>query len=226
MKTRLAIIFCVLLLASLSCRVFNQVIGAPVAYIRVGADPTVSISPSELDQAREILQARLDNAPLHGKATAVVDGNSVRVDLTDASDLEAAAGLVNQRGAVDFVRSEDELIIGSKVPEGLPVILTDADLKLVTYYTDTANKPAIFLEFTPEGTKKLAEFTAENIDIYLAVVQDGIVVSSPRIATEIKDGSAIITGKFTLESANELIVILRAGRLPFQPVLLETKLVK
>ena len=41
---------------------------------------------------------------------------------------------------------------------------------------------------------------------------DDKVISAPRIREPILGGSGIISGSFTVESANELAVLLRAGR--------------
>jgi len=48
----------------------------------------------------------------------------------------------------------------------------------------------------------------------LAIVLDERVISSPRINEPILGGSGVISGNFTVESANELAILLRAGALP------------
>jgi preprotein translocase subunit SecD len=224
MKTIRVILLCVLLLTGLACQVANQALGARQAYIRVGTDPSVTVSPSDLDQARSILQNRLDKAPLKGRASVVVDGESIRVDLTAASDLEAAVALVSQTGAVDFLSADEVLYTGATVPPGLPVILTEADFQSASVQTNTAGQPDVAFTLTAEGTKKLADFTSANIGKFLVIARDRIVVSSPRIASAIQDGEGIISGNFSEEEAAELAAILTAGRLPFPPVVLETKL--
>jgi protein-export membrane protein SecD len=47
-----------------------------------------------------------------------------------------------------------------------------------------------------------------------AIVLDDKVISAPRIREPILGGSGVISGNFTVESANELAVLLRAGALP------------
>lgn len=48
----------------------------------------------------------------------------------------------------------------------------------------------------------------------LAIILDGTLYSAPRIQTPITAGEGEITGSFTLEEANDLALVLRAGALP------------
>jgi protein-export membrane protein SecD len=79
----------------------------------------------------------------------------------------------------------------------------------------------IGLEMTDEGAQKFQTYTAANINTYLAIVLDKEVISSPIIETAIPEGSAVIRGNFTLESAQQLVIQLRYGSLPV-PLRVET----
>jgi len=65
-----------------------------------------------------------------------------------------------------------------------------------------------------------ANLTATNVGKRLAIVLDGKVVSAPVIREAIPSGQAQISGNFTVNDANDLSVILRAGALP-APVIVE-----
>ena len=65
-----------------------------------------------------------------------------------------------------------------------------------------------------DGTRKMAELSAKYLHKQFAMVLDGKVLSAPVFQAVINTGSAQITGNFTMEEANELALLLRAGSLP------------
>ena len=58
-----------------------------------------------------------------------------------------------------------------------------------------------------------------------AIVLDGKVISAPRILGPITGGSGQITGNFTVEQADNLAVLLRAGALPAKLTVVEERTV-
>lgn len=75
-------------------------------------------------------------------------------------------------------------------------------------------QPAVAFQFNSLGAKKFGEITQANIGFPFAIVLDNKVITAPRINSAILNGSGIITGNFTVESANNLALLLRAGALP------------
>ncbi len=75
-------------------------------------------------------------------------------------------------------------------------------------------QPVVAFSFDTKGARKFAEITKKNVGHPFAVVLDGRVVTAPNIRTPILDGRGIIEGNFTVESANTLALLLRAGALP------------
>ncbi|QBD78909.1 protein translocase subunit SecD [Ktedonosporobacter rubrisoli] len=59
----------------------------------------------------------------------------------------------------------------------------------------------------------LSKFTADHVNDFLTVTLDRKVVSSPRIQSQLP-GSGIITGRFTLTEAQQLVNVLKYGALP------------
>ncbi len=76
------------------------------------------------------------------------------------------------------------------------------------------NQPVVSFRFDSVGARKFGNVTREHVGELLAIVLDNKVISSPRIREPILGGSGIISGSFTVESANELAILLRAGALP------------
>lgn len=81
-------------------------------------------------------------------------------------------------------------------------------------------EPYVSLTLNPKGAQVFANVTATNVGKRLAIVLDGKVVSAPVIREAIPSGQAQISGNFTVNEANDLSVILRAGALP-APVVVE-----
>jgi preprotein translocase subunit SecD len=76
------------------------------------------------------------------------------------------------------------------------------------------NQPVVSFRFDSVGARKFGNITRDHVGELLAIVLDDKVISSPRVREPILGGSGIISGSFSVESANELAILLRAGALP------------
>ena len=74
--------------------------------------------------------------------------------------------------------------------------------------------PAVHFSLNHNGSKKFADVTSKNRGKRLAIVLDDKILSAPVINDPIIGGDGIISGNFTIESATELALLLRAGALP------------
>jgi len=86
-------------------------------------------------------------------------------------------------------------------------------------------QPVVSFKFDSFGAKKFGEATSKNVGERLAIVLDNEVISAPNINTPITGGSGVISGNFTIESANELAMLLRSGALPAPLEVLEERTV-
>ncbi len=75
-------------------------------------------------------------------------------------------------------------------------------------------QPGVSISFNNIGGKIFGEITKLNVGRRLAIVLDGKVLSAASVNEPILGGNAIISGNFTVEAANELALLLRAGALP------------
>ncbi|MGI9451673.1 MAG: protein translocase subunit SecD [Geminicoccaceae bacterium] len=87
------------------------------------------------------------------------------------------------------------------------------------------NQPVVSFTFDNVGARKFGNITRDHVNELLAIVLDEKVISSPRINEPILGGSGIISGNFTVESANELAILLRAGALPAPLTVVEERTV-
>jgi protein-export membrane protein SecD len=81
-------------------------------------------------------------------------------------------------------------------------------------FDNTTGNVQIGLEFDAEGKDMFAEITARNIGKPVGIFLDGEPITVPTVNEKIRDGSAVITGNFTLPEAKQLSQRLNAGALP------------
>jgi preprotein translocase subunit SecD len=81
------------------------------------------------------------------------------------------------------------------------------------------------LTFDSVGAKLFEQITGENIKRRLAIVLDNKVNSAPVIQDKISGGRAQITGRFTMDEARDLAIVLRAGALPAPVKIIEERTV-
>jgi len=91
--------------------------------------------------------------------------------------------------------------------------VTGKDLRMVRRGQDEYGAPAVAFQLKPDGAARFEQVTGENVGKRLAIILDKKVQSAPAINTRIGD-SGIIQGHFTIEAADDLVIILKAGSLP------------
>nr|WKN35575.1 protein translocase subunit SecDF [Tunicatimonas sp. TK19036] len=75
-------------------------------------------------------------------------------------------------------------------------------------------KPSVVMQMNTEGSRKWKKITAESIGRRIAIVVDDQVYSAPVVQSEIPNGRSSIAGNFTLQEAQDLANILKAGKMP------------
>jgi preprotein translocase subunit SecD len=89
-------------------------------------------------------------------------------------------------------------------------LLSDARVDIDTRF----NEPYVSISFNTAGAKIFDEVTGANVKKRLAIILDNVVYSAPAIQERISGGHAQITGRFSLEDAKDLSIVLRSGALP------------
>ncbi len=87
------------------------------------------------------------------------------------------------------------------------------------------SQPDVSFTFDTVGAKEFGTVTKENVGHRFAIVLDNRVIEAPNILDPILGGHGQITGNFTVQSANDLAVLLRAGALPAPLKVLEVRTV-
>ena len=92
-------------------------------------------------------------------------------------------------------------------------------------FDQRTGEPIVSFRFNTSGARKFAQATTENVGQPFAIVLDNEVISAPVIREPITGGSGQISGSFTVQAANDLSILLRAGALPAPLTVIEERTV-
>ncbi len=158
-------------------------------------------------------------------------GNNYRliIELPGVKDVTQAIDTIGETAQLDF--RLPKVATPSSEADFISTGLTGKDLSLASVqFNNTAGSngtlnagPQIGLQFSSDGAKKFAQITKSNIGRPLAIFLDNQVLTAPTIQTEIPDGKAVITGRFTLDQAKSLVIQLNAGALPVPIKIIEQR---
>ncbi len=140
--------------------------------------------------------------------------------VTSELELDALEGYHNiLHWTVEGGNISDQWYHVTKEPQLTGAMLQDAQTGFDQY-----NNPKVDMQFKDEGadifgdiTTRMADTSAiTGVDQRLAIVLDGEVSSAPRVLEPIEGGNAEITGKFTMDEARNLALVLQTGALPVE----------
>jgi preprotein translocase subunit SecD len=92
-------------------------------------------------------------------------------------------------------------------------------------FDQRSGQPIVSFKFNSSGSRKFAQATTENVKQPFAIVLDNKVISAPVIQEPIIGGQGQISGNFTVQQANDLAILLRAGALPAPLTIIEQRTV-
>src|SRR5262249_55103228 len=92
-------------------------------------------------------------------------------------------------------------------------------------FDQRTSEPIVSFKFNLNGARKFAQATEQNVNRPFAIVLDNEVISAPVIREPIRGGSGQISGSFTVQAANDLAILLRAGALPAPLTVIEERVV-
>jgi preprotein translocase subunit SecD len=137
-------------------------------------------------------------------------------NVTEDRDARPGPGNILVPDAVEaryYVLPRRALITGDRLTDAQPG------------FDSQSGEPVVNFRFDVAGARKFGEVTAANVGRPFAIVLDNEVITAPRINEPITGGSGQISGSFTVESAAQLSILLRAGALPAKITVLEQRTV-
>jgi preprotein translocase subunit SecD len=127
---------------------------------------------------------------------------------------------------------DSELLRGTKKEGGSSYVVEKRAMVSGEDLTDAqpgfdqrTSEPIVSFRFNSKGAQQFGRATQENVGRPFAIVLDNEVISAPVIREPIIGGSGQISGNFTVESATDLAILLRAGALPAPLTIVEERTV-
>jgi len=205
----------------------------------------VAVDADSMETARTIMENRTNALGVSENVLQIAGERRIVGEFPGLDNTNDVLATIQQTGLLEFVDTGDinlppdasvqtDFATGSAseapadgggAPTVYHTIMTGKDLKQVAVSQDRLGQYVIQFELTPEGADIFAAHTAANVGKYLTIVLDKKVISSPVINSAIPDGSGIIQGSFTSETANALAVQLRYGSLPIPLKVVETRII-
>jgi preprotein translocase subunit SecD len=202
---------------------------------------TQALKDQAVNQTVETIRNRIDQFGVAEPLIQRQGSERIVVELPGVTDPDRVKDLIKVTAILEWklvkagpAPDEETLLkeYGGKAPEDMEVLkgdpkrgeagfflisrvasVTGKDLRMVRRSVDEWNNPAVSFSLNSEGARRFEKVTGENIGKQLAIILDGKVQSAPNINARISD-SGIIQGRFTVEQAEDLVVVLKAGALP------------
>jgi preprotein translocase subunit SecD len=231
-------------------RTLNPVLGLDLRggmQVLLAPQEGIAATRTDLDDTAQILESRANGLGVSEVIFQVAGDKYILGEFPGLTNTEEVIAAVKQTGLLEFIDTGSVSLDpgtpvvtdygGAAVVSGETTnedgetiwhtVMTGVDIKSVTVSADQSGVGGFVVNFelTPNGTKVFAEHTAANVGNFLTIVLDKTVISSPRIDGSIPDGQGVISGNFTSESANNLAVMLRYGRLAVPVEVVESRII-
>jgi preprotein translocase subunit SecD len=199
-----------------------------------------------VDQSIQIIERRVNELGLVEPTIQREGSSRILVQVPGLQDPSRLKEILGKTAKLDFrmvdlsmtaeqaqashVPQDSEIVDGEKTGEKYliekRVLVSGADLvDAQPGFDQRSNEPIVNFRFNSSGARKFAEATQQNVGKPFAIVLDNKVISAPVIREPILGGSGQISGNFTVQSANDLAILLRAGALPAPLTVIEERTV-
>ncbi len=92
-------------------------------------------------------------------------------------------------------------------------------------FDEVRSKPEVRMVMNARGTRLWSKLTEKNINQFVAIVLDDNVYSAPVINEKLGSISSISGGSMTIEEAQDIATVLKAGKLPAEARIIESAVV-
>jgi len=198
-----------------------------------------------VEQSMEVVRRRVDQLGTTEPVIARQGANRLLVQVPGLQDIERLKDLLRQtarltfhmvegvgQAAVDGARAPDTEVLMTRDDPPVPVLvqkramLTGEELvDAQASFSSQSSEPVVSFRFNTSGAQKFAQISQQNVGRPFAIVLDKEVISYPVIREPILGGSGQISGNFTVQGANDLALLLRAGALPADLTVVEERTV-
>lgn len=170
-----------------------------------------------MDSVREVIERRVNFLGVAEPLVQVArSGDNWRlvVELAGISDVNQAITVIGETPFLEF-REEKAAAEGGDTLGFAPTSLNGSYLtRAQVQFDPTTGEPIVSLEFNTQGAQLFEDLTRNNLNRRIAIYLDGLPISAPTVQAVIPGGKAIISGRFSLQEAQELSNRMNAGALP------------
>jgi preprotein translocase subunit SecD len=198
-----------------------------------------------IDQSIQIVERRVNELGLVEPTIQRQGANRILVQVPGLQDPSRLKAIIGKTAKLDFRMVDEsmspEQALASHPPPDSEVLdgengekyliekralVSGGDLVDAQPGFDQRNgEPIVNFRFNSAGGRKFADVTKQNVGKRFAIVLDNKVISAPVINEPIPGGAGQISGSFTVQSANDLAILLRAGALPAPLTVVEERTV-
>lgn len=215
-------------------KVSEDAMSGVVAVIRNRIDALGVTEPTIQRKGKDQVIVELPGVKDPERAIKII-GDTALLEFIEAEWSPGDARTISPEKLKEFYGAEARLdsvkeVRGGRVESERPIILrktvlTGADLKGAWPGLDSYGNPVVDIEFNPEGGKVFSEVTSRSVGKPIAILLDKKIISAPNVREPIPSGKAQISGNFSAEEVQDLVIKLKAGALPIPVKLVETRIV-
>lgn len=214
----------------LSSRILNETVDGTRLTLELTEPAVAEIRSRTIEQSITIVRRRMDETGVNEPVVARQGQDRILVELPGISDPDRVKRLLGSTAKMTFrlvalsrsrSDTETELLDYANSEHGEANLAVrrhiEVDGEHLTQAVaghDPRSGWTVNFGFDSVGTRQFANVTARHVGEPFAIVLDNKVISAPVIREAIIAGRGQISGGFTLEQANDLAVLLRAGALP------------
>lgn len=214
---------------------------------RLAPEHLESLTRQAATQSIEVIRRRIDPTGRRRAAVTLTSDSRIVVRAAGVSDTAPLRRLLSNQGQLTFhmvreptpeQRFTGRAPVGTMLVEPYPEFgqsvevveqrprMTGENLARADPATDSlTGEFALAFTLDAEGRRLFCHVTRDNVGKRFAILLDGRVLTAPLINEPICGGSGQISGRFTAQTANELAIMLNAGALPAQLVLIDERVV-
>ncbi|MAZ82266.1 MAG: protein translocase subunit SecDF [Hoeflea sp.] len=209
-----------------------------------GIDYRVS---NAVSQSIEVVRRRIDELGTTEPVIQRQGDNRILVQVPGLDDPQRLKDLLNQTAKLTFHLVDTSMPVQEAIngrPPASSEVLYSTDDPPVPYlikkavevsgesltdaqagFDQRTNEPIVTFKFDTKGAQRFGQITQQNVGLPFAIVLDDQVISAPVIREPILGGTGQISGSFTVQGANDLAILLRAGALPATLTVIEERTV-
>ena len=214
-----------------------DLVGGVQALLEADLPEGTAVEAEKMRTATRIVENRVNGLGVTEALVQQAGDKRIVVELPGIEDPTVAISTIQETGLLEFVdMGNTPLPAGTRIVTDIATSETpDADeqvwhtvmtgdvIENVQVSRDPTGQYVIQFQLYPEGADIFAEYTTAHVGEFLGIVLDKTVISAPNVNEPITEGEGVISGAFTLESANNLAVQLRYGSLPIPLKVVETR---